>query len=509
MLLKENGSIVNMGGCNGVLSWYIGPDAVPHESKPTAGNGYQCQKGYELMPLLTPSLSMRLELKGKKKVADRMAWVVRVRDSKSASAGTYYFHAETFLLLRREVIIISPPPSTGLAYEASEFYSDYRDVGGIKLPFMTVQQTERSSATTILREVEINAPIDDARFQEPKITGAPGHSQVLLESSSNTPQAHPENPPPVPPNSKETATALQPAPEPVARVTSSFVSASIAELQQYVPELKGLKTADDQLALAAILDKIGQRILDVSSKIPNLICHEEIEESEPGGKATRENFSYLILARRSRDAITLDEFRTDLKTGATLETDDAPNPVAPEASAPPEAWHDLAGASQRINTRSIGRPPLSLGFAYMWVRFHPSNRSESTFRYLGQQKMDGHRTLVVAFAQKPGSVRLPSEVRLRDKTIPVYYQGIAWVDPSDFRILRLQTDLLAPPADLPLNRLTSRVQFASTQAAGFALPLWLPREVAVTSQVNGHTFHDRHRYSNYRLFRAHAKLVIP
>lgn len=289
-------------------------------------------------------------------------------------------------------------------------------------------------------------------------------------------------------------------------LSTNFVNSSIADLQQIVPELRGLKPANDQSSLLTLLDKIGDRTVDLSRKIPNLIAREKIVESQPGTKAIREDFSYLILARRNSDAVTLEEFRVDLKTGAMLETDDSrPKPLTTDSSA---IWDDLARARQRVNARSWGRPPLSQGFASMWVRFYPSNRSESNFRYLGEQKMGGRHTLVMAFAQKPGSVRLPAEVRYKDGSLPVYYQGTAWVDDSDFRILRLRTDLLSPVPDLSLNQLTAEVQFAEMQVAGLASPLWLPHDVQVTSVINGHTFHDKHSYLNYRSFQVHSKILL-
>jgi hypothetical protein len=254
-----------------------------------------------------------------------------------------------------------------------------------------------------------------------------------------------------------------------------------------------------------LLDKIGDRTLELSRKVPNLICHEEVVESHFGAKATKENFSYLILARRSHDAVTLEEFRVDLKSGERLETDEGRKP---DALGSVSSLSDLERSSQRLNVRASGGPPLSQGFASMWVRFYPSNRSEAAFRYLGQQKMDGRRTWVLAFAQKPGAVRLPAEVQFSDKSVPIYYQGIAWVDASDFRIVRLRTDLLPTIEKLPLTQLTAEVQFADTQATGFNSPLWLPREVAVTSEVSGHVFRDKHSYSNYRSFRAQAKILL-
>jgi hypothetical protein len=113
----------------------------------------------------------------------------------------------------------------------------------------------------------------------------------------------------------------------------------------------------------------------------------------------------------------------------------------------------------------------------------------------------------VAFAQTPGAVRLPGEIRLENKSFPAYYQGVAWVDAADFRMVRLRTDLLQIDANLPLTQLTAEVQFAETRASGFDALLWLPRKVDVTTQVNGYSFNDEHLYSEYRSFQVHSKIL--
>lgn len=511
-LLHRPNEAVVMHGCDGKTAWYIGADAVTHEFKPKPGSEYQCEKGYAPMPLLTRAPSLRLQLKGKKKIGDRMAWAVRVQNPKSTSTDTYYFDTESFLLLRWETFgsLLS---SQGPEFGVERSYSDYRDVGGIKVAFMVIQQAENSSLVIVLRQVEINAPIDDARFQQPGILDGSKHPMVLLETPPISPKENAEIQPSAQPDELGAPAAVtlpesHTATDSSSQVSTNFVTSSVTELQHIIPELRRLRVVDEPLDLSALLGKIGDRTVELSRKVPNLICHEEVVESHLGAKATRENFSYLILARRSHDAVTLEEFRVDLKSGERLETDEAWEPAAPNALGSSSRSDDLARASQRINVRASGGPPLSQGFASMWVRFYPSNRSESTFRYLGQEKIDGHLTLVLAFAQKPGAVRLPAEVRFSDRSLPIYYQGIAWVDASDFRILRLRTDLLPVTWDLPLTQLTADVQFADTQAAGFSSLLWLPREVAVTSEVNGHMFHDKHSYSNYRSFQAHAKIFL-
>jgi len=168
---------------------------------------------------------------------------------------------------------------------------------------------------------------------------------------------------------------------------------------------------------------------------------------------------------------------------------------------------DLPTANQQLSVWKSGGPPLSQGFASMWTYFYPLNRPESAFRYLGQQKMDGHHTVVLAFAQKPGSVRLPTEFRFEGRIIPIFLQGVAWVDAFDFQIVRLRTDLLSPFPEDTLRRLTADIQFAQTTVAGVALPLWLPRDVVVTSDVRGVILREDHKYSDYRAFRVQTKMV--
>jgi hypothetical protein len=181
-------------------------------------------------------------------------------------------------------------------------------------------------------------------------------------------------------------------------------------------------------------------------------------ESQGSRKARRRKFSYLILSYRSKDAVTLEEYRVDLQSNQPQ---------------PDDALDKGTSASHHTGTGNAEASPLARGFAYMWVFFYPSNRAESTFRYLGRQKINRRNPLVVAFVQKSGFVRSPGEVRLEGKSIPILHQGVAWVDASDFRIVRLRTDLTSP--EIQLRSLTAEVQFAETQVAGVTSSLWLPR----------------------------------
>ncbi len=280
----------------------------------------------------------------------------------------------------------------------------------------------------------------------------------------------------------------------------NFASCTVAELQLAVPDLKGLKTASDHKKLAALLDKVGAKTLDIARNTPNLISRETVTDGLLGIGETRHDYDYLILTRREGNVVDFKEFRVDLKTGAKFQIDEELKSESP-------AWADLERARDKL-AAAQSRPPASQGFATSWLYFYPDNREQATFRYLGEQTLDGQRVLVLAFAQKPQSVVSPGIFQSQGKSVPMFFQGIAWVDPSDFRIVRLLTDLLAPLPEVSLQRLTADIQFASIRIEQVPSPIWLPREIRITSKVNGWTICEIHKYSEYRLFRVQSRIVV-
>lgn len=268
--------------------------------------------------------------------------------------------------------------------------------------------------------------------------------------------------------------------------TESYVDYSLPKLHHAVSELHGLTPDPNQHQLPFLLTRVGQVAEDLFEKMPNLISREQVwqMEHDPAAMSHSEalhtrpprEFNYLILSHETRShSRTLDEYRSD------------PQDRPVEAEDP--------------------RYPHSHGFAYAWVIFFPSNRSESRFRYLGQQKMDEHGTFVVAFAQNPDLVESPGEVVFQGRWIPVFYQGIAWIEKSTFRIVRLRTDLLVPMPSIQLQRLTAQLHFGDIHVSGAASTLWVPQEVDITSELKDHISSEIHRYSNYRLYAVTTRIV--
>jgi hypothetical protein len=242
-----------------------------------------------------------------------------------------------------------------------------------------------------------------------------------------------------------------------------------------IPELRGLKPATDQSQLPEILRRVSANLQKFVVNFVNITALETIDETKKGrftSASASQKFRYLVLARKEDNAFNLIEYRTDL--------------------------HGREEPAQKL-TKSFIR---TTGFASMSLFFGPLEQPWSGFRYLGRQKIGGRPTEVVAFAEHAWPAAVMGRFSIGQASIPILVQGVAWIRTSDYQILKMRTDLLAPLP--PLDRVTSVVLFASNQFQGSPTAFWLPKDVEVKVGLGPEMFSNRHRYSDYRLFRAES-----
>ncbi|MGD0010845.1 MAG: hypothetical protein ABSE93_20165 [Terriglobia bacterium] len=280
---------------------------------------------------------------------------------------------------------------------------------------------------------------------------------------------------------------LYPTPQLLCQVTSqkgaesqgvpkTFLDLTPAELAWEVPELKHLKLAESQDMLPLILERGGATVADFFDNFSSTTCTEHVTSTveTPLLKQTVHSdakFNYVALAKPGADKTRLQESRTDFKG----------EPAKPRGAV------------------------VTSGFAALLVHFHPAYQRDSRFRYLGREVVKGQNTYVVAFAQRPGVARQAGRVGFDDKAGFVFAQGVAWIDPVSFRILRLRTDIQQPELNVGLQRETTEVEYSEVTFKQGGKTLWLPREVTVSGQLNKYMFHNRHSYSDYRLFIVHTE----
>ncbi|MEK6301925.1 MAG: hypothetical protein AABO41_14530 [Acidobacteriota bacterium] len=102
-------------------------------------------------------LYQRLSVSGKDRIAGREVYVVEGLPE-SGNPEKLYFDVETGLLSRRDVVYGKTP--------VQHYYEDYREVDGIKLPFV-LRSEGPVRVITRLTEIKHNVSIDDSKFKSP------------------------------------------------------------------------------------------------------------------------------------------------------------------------------------------------------------------------------------------------------------------------------------------------------------------------------------------------------
>ena len=106
-----------------------------------------------------------LRLGRKDKIGDREVYVI-TGTTADKKRERLFFDAETGLLLRR---ISYTETMIGIIPEQTDF-EDYRDVDGVKLPFiikLSPVDVGNPGSTRTFTEIKLNVPIDDSKFNKP------------------------------------------------------------------------------------------------------------------------------------------------------------------------------------------------------------------------------------------------------------------------------------------------------------------------------------------------------
>jgi hypothetical protein len=254
----------------------------------------------------------------------------------------------------------------------------------------------------------------------------------------------------------------------------TILDCSAQEVLRTYPELKGLEFSETQDELASLLRKVGEAVETMFASLPSTSSLERIsqERTEPGQTEQlylKQNYHYLVLPQTAIAGVGFEEYRTNLK-------------------------------DERLNPEELkGSFLLTSGYATHPVYFHPKQQPESRFRYLGRQKSE-RNAHVIAFAQRPEAAETMRYLATRNQNISILLQGIAWIDPDSYQVIRMRSDLLAPRKDVSLEFQTTTIRFGEVRFNHLSQILWLPLEVVVTMKYQGYLFRNRHHYSQYRLF---------
>jgi hypothetical protein len=160
LAVTNHPSGVTYKGVNGAAGWF--KDARGHQE--ITGKELISEKRdadfFRYLKIKESYPSMRVL--AKEKIGDREAFVIGAT-SRDDSREKLYFDSETGLLIRRYVTFKT---ALGSIPEVTDF-ADYKEVDGLKLPFIISWSRPPFTSTQKLVEIKLNVPIDDAKFDMP------------------------------------------------------------------------------------------------------------------------------------------------------------------------------------------------------------------------------------------------------------------------------------------------------------------------------------------------------
>jgi zinc protease len=150
-----------MEGYDGTVGWAQDPQTGLREKTgvelAAVKRGSDYYRDIKLKDLYT-----KMEVKGKQKVGDRETYVVEATPAEGAP-DKYYFDTQTGLIVRMDQVLESPLGQ--IPFES--ILEDYRDVDGVKTPFVVRRNSSVINLTIKLDEVKHNVPVEDAKFAKP------------------------------------------------------------------------------------------------------------------------------------------------------------------------------------------------------------------------------------------------------------------------------------------------------------------------------------------------------
>jgi len=162
-------------GWNGATAWIQSSKAVSQVTgenlkvmKATPGTSIVSDGLFS--PIKIPDSPSRATLIGVARINDRESYQVVIEDSSTLSIQLF-FDVESGLLLRRVNVSNTMLGPLNVQWD----FSDYRDVSGIKLPFL-IRTSDVSAYDTVLRrfsEIKIDSSVSENVFDPPRVPSGP------------------------------------------------------------------------------------------------------------------------------------------------------------------------------------------------------------------------------------------------------------------------------------------------------------------------------------------------
>lgn len=220
-----------------------------------------------------------------------------------------------------------------------------------------------------------------------------------------------------------------------------------------------------------VLKGVGERMKEFVSNLERFTATEQVEHySLDAGRHLRtpekRHYTYVVtITQNSLGTFLLDEYR--------------------DGNVDPESFPG------RVAT--IGLPALDL-------IFHPVLAGDFTFACEGLGQANGKAAWQVRFAQRADRVVRIRSYKVGTRSFSVYLEGHAWIDPGNYQVLRLETNLQKPIPEIELKREHIAIEYAAVQFQTQKNEIWLPKEAELYVDRKGHPYYRRHTFTDFKVF---------
>ena len=215
------------------------------------------------------------------------------------------------------------------------------------------------------------------------------------------------------------------------------------------------------------IDQAGQVAVSFWSQFPGVKCTERVVQTKlraNGDVATsrKSEFDYVAFLKSQAGTLSIEESR-----------------IA-RSAAKPDEQHELL---------------LTSGFPSFMLMFHPDFRDRFEFQTPASATPGG--VIPVAFKSRPDAHSM-SALKLRDRTYPILWTGVAWIDAKTGAISKIEAEMGTSMEEFGLSGLRAEVEYEPVMLS--AASIWLPRRATVSLRTPRQQWRNVHEYTDYRLF---------
>ena len=158
--------------------------------------------------------------------------------------------------------------------------------------------------------------------------------------------------------------------------------------------------------------------------------------------------------------------------------------------------HEYRSGDSGIRQASV----MDSGTAAFALIFHPSHAGNFDFRCEGLTELRGSLAWQVHFEESSDQNRSFSAIRSGGRTYLPRFKGRAWITTDSYNVLQIETDLLAPIAQIDLRLEHQVISYAPVEFPKRRVRLWLPDSSSLYIAYRGHRYERVHTFSQFQLF---------